>query len=104
VHGIKIVPCTLIKDYIKTKNKRQDDMKEKVVASWKKDGKRDKNEWEWFDAERKRDTKKINRYRNHQNISSFFFAAKKNPFRFLLMVLFILLRYKKWDRERKWMS
>lgn len=75
----KNVPCTLIKDYIKTKNKRQDDMKEKVVASWKGDGKRDKNEWEWFDVEKK-DTKKINRYRNHQNISSFFFCRKKFPF------------------------
>lgn len=61
----------------------------------KKDGKRDKNEWEWFDAERKKkDTKKINRYRNHQNISSFFFIfaeTQKKSLSFPFVVLFIFI-------------
>jgi len=38
------------------------------------------NENDLMRKEEKKDTKKINRYRNHQNISSFFFAEKKFPF------------------------
>lgn len=82
-------------------------MKEKVVASRtkKKDGKRDKNEWEWFDAERKKkDTKKINRYKNHQNIASFFFIFVQKQKKISLSLPFVSSFYFYWGirKEGRW--